>query len=133
MLYFAYGANLCRTHMALWCPESRPIAGAVLPDHRLVFRFWADVVPSGGDEVHGALYEVTERDLASLDEYEDCPALYQRVNVTVRTTDGPCEALTYQMRPGYTFTPPVPDYWHLVAKGYKDWGIDWQTLPARPS
>lgn len=63
MLYFAYGANLCRTHMALWCPESRPIAGAVLPDHRLVFRFWADVVPSGGDEVHGALYEVTERDL----------------------------------------------------------------------
>lgn len=53
--------------------------------------------------------------------------------MTVRTTDGPCEALTYQMRPGYTFTPPVPDYWHLVAKGYKDWGIDWQTLPARPS
>jgi gamma-glutamylcyclotransferase (GGCT)/AIG2-like uncharacterized protein YtfP len=130
MLYFAYGANLCRTHMALWCPESKPVAGAVLPDHRLVFRFWADILPSSGHEVHGGVYEVSPRDLVSLDEYEDCPELYDRRTIVVMTPSGAAEAIAYQMRVAYNFAPPAEDYWHLVRKGYEDWGLDSAALPA---
>jgi len=133
MLYFAYGANLCRTHMALWCPESQPVGRADLPDHRLVFRFWADIVPAPGHTVPGALYDVTERDLAALDEYEDCPALYERVRVTVQEADGRREAMTYRMRPGYNLAPPEADYWHLLVRGYRDWNLSGETLESRPS
>ena len=131
MLYFAYGANLCRTHMALWCPESKPVAGAVLRDYRLVFRFWADIMPADGHEVPGGVYEVSPRDRVSLDEYEDCPALYERQKVVVTTPSGPTEAFTYRMRAGYNFAPPSEDYWHLVRKGYEDWGLNANLLPAR--
>jgi len=48
MHYFAYGANLSRAHMQLWCPSSRPLVAATLPNHRLVFRCRADIVASEG-------------------------------------------------------------------------------------
>lgn len=131
MIYFAYGANLCRAHMKLWCPDSRPLVAAVLPDHRLVFRFWADLEPSGGDRALGALYEVPESDVPSLDEYEDCPELYRRVTVTVRTEDGAVEAATYRMHPGYEFAPPAEAYLALIEQGYEDWGLEVETLPLK--
>ncbi len=53
-LYFAYGANLNRSHMALWCPESEPLQPAFLHDHRIVFRFWCDVLHAPGRVTPGA-------------------------------------------------------------------------------
>ncbi len=131
MIYFAYGANLCRAHMNLWCPGSEPLATASLPDHRLVLRFWADLEPSPHDRVLGALYEVPEADLASLDEYEDCPELYERVALEVRTADGPVGAITYRMHEGYAFAPPAPEYLALIQQGYEDWGLDPEALPLK--
>ena len=32
-LYFTYGANLSRAHMALWCPDAVPLVRVTLPDH----------------------------------------------------------------------------------------------------
>ncbi len=131
MIYFAYGANLCRAHMRLWCPESEPLVTASLRDHRLVFRFWADLEPSRRDRVLGALYEVPKADVASLDEFEDCPELYERVAVEVRTRSGRVEAVTYRMHRGYDFAPPAPEYLALVEQGYADWGLDPEMLPLR--
>jgi gamma-glutamylcyclotransferase (GGCT)/AIG2-like uncharacterized protein YtfP len=128
VLYFAYGVNLCRAHMDLWCPDSRPLSRAVLPDHRLVFRTWADVVPSPGDTVPGAVYEITPKDLASLDEFQDCPALYHHVHVQVETGGGQVEALAYQMNPGRPLALPDADYLCLLLRGYEDWGLDFGTL-----
>lgn len=124
LLYFAYGANLNRAHMALWCPDAVPLARATLPDHRLVFRTWVDVVPSPGDSVQGALYEIGARDLAALDEFEDCPTLYRRVGVRVLSRESPLEAMTYQMNPGRTLALPDPDYLGLILQGYEDWQLD---------
>jgi len=129
VIHFAYGANLSRDHMKLWCPDSQPLTRAALPDYRLAFRFWADIVPSPGDEVPGALYAIDGRDLTALDEYEDCPDLYEHIHLTVTTESGPVEALIYQMRPGYAFAPPVPDYLNLIKQGYEDWGLDPNLLP----
>ncbi|HUU09141.1 MAG TPA: gamma-glutamylcyclotransferase family protein [Phycisphaerae bacterium] len=124
LLYFAYGANLSRAHMALWCPDAVPLAPATWPDHRLVFRTWVDVVPSPGDAVQGALYEVGARDLAALDEFEECPTLYRRVRVRVVSQESPFEAMTYRMNPGRTLALPEPDYLGLILQGYEDWQLD---------
>ena len=131
MLYFAYGVNLNRAHMRLWCPSSAPAGQAALADHRLAFRVWADVVPSPGDEVSGALYQIAAADLEALDEYEDYPSLYERVRVTVQTESGPVEAFTYRMRAGRPFALPDDDYLGLIEQGYKDWGLDPALLPMR--
>jgi len=122
-LYFAYGANLCRDHMALWCPEAVPVVKATLPDHRLVFRYWADIAPSPGDRVPGALYEITGRDLASLDAFEDCPSLYTRIAVRVLTERCFFDAMAYRMPPGRPLALPDPDYLAMIARGYADWGL----------
>ncbi len=129
MLYFAYGANLSLAHMRLWCPGGRPIARAALPNHRLVFRFWCDLLRSAGEQVQGALYDVPYGDMRSLDESEDCPDLYEPRGVQVRTSAGATEALAYQMRPGLGFAPPSEAYLALVRQGYDDWGLDRALLP----
>jgi len=123
-LYFAYGANLCRAHMALWCPGAVPLARAVLPGYRLVFRGWADIGPAAGQAVWGALYEVTPADLRSLDRFEDHPALYRRVQVRVQAEGLALEAMAYQMQPGRALRLPAPEHLRLILAGYRDWGLD---------
>ena len=124
ILFFAYDANLSRAHMALWCPQAVSIAKGKLADYRLVFRTWADIVASRGDEVQGALYEIGPKDLVALDEFEECPALTHHLHVTVRTADGPLSALAYQMNPGHALALPESDYLNLILEGYEDWGLD---------
>lgn len=130
MIYFAYGANMNRKHMALWCPNSAPLEPALLSDHRLVFRFWCDLLATPGRQVPGALYRLGEGDLKWLDEYEDCPRLYGHATVRVASADGrTIEAMTYQMRPGHPFAPPDAEYLAIVRQGYLDWGYDPANLP----
>ena len=130
LIYFAYGANLNRNHMALWCPHSMPLETAVLRDHRLVFRFWCDVMATPGRQVPGALYRLGEGDLRWLDEFEDCPQLYRHVTVEVTCAGGEVvQAMTYQMHPGHPFAPPDPEYLAIVRQGYADWGYDPAALP----
>ena len=129
-LYFAYGANLSRAHMALWCPDAVPLVRATLPDYRLVFRSWADIVPSHGDRVQGALYEVNLKDLATLDRFEDCPVLYRRIHTRVLSERMVFHAMAYRMNPGHTPALPHPDYLALILGGYEDWKLDPAPLAA---
>ncbi len=123
-LYFAYGANLYRAHMALWCPEAVPVVRAALPAYRLLFRTWADILPSPADRVPGALYELTPRDLAALDTLQGCPDLYRRIHVRVRSERWRFEAMAYRMQSGRPVAPPDPDYLNLILAGYEDWDLD---------
>jgi len=123
-LYFAYGANLCRAHMALWCPEAVPLVRAVLPGHRLVFRPWADVLPAPGHSVPGALYEVSAGDLAALDTFEEYPTLYERLHTRVHSDRCPFDAMAYRMTPGHDVCLPDADYLNLILQGYADWNLD---------
>lgn len=123
-LYFAYAANLSRAHMALWCPEAVPVVRAVLPDFRLVFRSWADVIPSPGDYVQGALYEIDAKGLAALDEFEDCPSLCRRIHIRVLSQQWSFDAMTYQMKPGPRIALPDRAYLDLILQGYADWRLD---------
>ena len=127
-LYFSYGANLSRAHMALWCPDALPLERAALHGYRLVFRSWADIAAAPDEQVQGALYELGPKDLLSLEEFKDCPDLYHHLHVTVQTEHGPVAAMAYQMNAGHPIAFPDPDYMSLILQGYEDWGLDPDTL-----
>lgn len=94
VLYFAYGSNLRSAQMQRLCPGHEFLGPARLADHRLAFTLpddeWqggvADVLPSAGDEVWGALYRLEAHHLTALDAYE------------VFTPDGSGEANDYVRR-----------------------------------
>ena len=126
MLYFAYGSNLSVAAMKARCPAAVPISKATLPDHRLVFRTWADVEPSPGHSVPGVLWSITSACETALDLYEDIAGgLYRRLTVSVSRDGvaGAVDALIYRMnRAGYG--PPDPDTLSLIEAGYADFGLD---------
>ena len=126
MRYFAFGSNLCRAQFAARCPWSRPVSRATLRGWRLAFRGHghADIVRQRGGVVQGALYEVTDGDLAALDRYEGVPHYYHRIKVRVWDEAGRVVwALAYKMRADCDDAPPSRAYALTIAQGCRDWGI----------
>ena len=124
MIYFAYGANLSKTDMARRCPGCIPLQRALLPDHRLVFRGVADIVPAEGETVQGAFYRITPEHLDALDDFEGMPYLYIRKEMTVLLEDGnEAKAILYQMTNRKTFSRPGLSYLVMIIEGCRSWGI----------
>ena len=128
MLYFAYGSNLNMKAMKKMCRDSKPITKAKLKNFKLTFNVYADIVESLGDEVFGALYEVSERDLIPLDEYEDYPELYKKEEVILEDEEGQTyKAFVYTMVEK-SLKEPFEDYYEVIEQGYKDWNIETKAL-----
>ena len=97
MLYFAYGSNLGPTVFATRCPTRRFVGIARADGFRLGFTRYserrgggvADLVPTAGEAVWGALYELSDGDFAALDRIEGVQlGAYSREVVTVQQVDG---------------------------------------------
>jgi len=132
MYYFAYASNLNRKQMLERCPDSQPRFTASLPNYRLIFTGWsrqwrggvASIKPSRGDKILGAIYEVSDRDLAQLDKHEGYPDTCNRLKVTVyRDTGEPTEAITYIKSRQSEETKPSPEYLAVIQQGYRDWSL----------
>ena len=132
MYYFAYASNLSHGQMSERCPDSQPRLRATLPNYKLIFAGWsrkwrsgtASIKPFQGEKVVGAVYEISERDLRLLDKYENCPAIYNHLNVLVITEDGDAiRAVTYIKRQQSEETQPSREYLAVIQQGYKDWEI----------
>ncbi|MBR2427228.1 MAG: gamma-glutamylcyclotransferase [Lentisphaeria bacterium] len=87
-LYFAYGSNLNIEQMKQRCPDSIGISPAVLNGWKLIERTYADIEEAPGECVNGALYEISDQDLANLDHYEGYPECYTRQEVMVTDNSG---------------------------------------------
>jgi gamma-glutamylcyclotransferase (GGCT)/AIG2-like uncharacterized protein YtfP len=131
-LYFAYGSNLHPPQMRARCPDCEPLQPAVLEGYRLAFRGrstrWgggvATVLPAPGARVHGLLYRLIPADLASLDDFEGYPTVYDHLRVTVTARDGsPQEALTYRKRSGEPLAPSLR-YLHQMWRNYLAFGLE---------
>ena len=132
MNYFAYASNLSRKQMSERCPDSQPKFVATLPNHKLIFSGWSRKWHGGtatirsfqGEKVIGAVYEISDRCLRSLDKHEGYPTIYNRVNKMVIAEDGErVEVITYVMREQSKEIQPAPEYVAVIQQGYKDWGI----------
>ena len=79
MKFFFYADNLNLSQLKRRAPEHKFLFTAYLPDHSIQFCRWstqwrcglASVVPSPGEKVWGAVFEITDEDLKILDDFED--------------------------------------------------------------
>lgn len=104
--YFAYGSNLAARIMERWCPGADYLGPARLDGFRLAFLRdsprWeagaADVVPSPGDVVWGALYAVGAAEIEALDAKEFVAVSgYRRLEVVVHHAGSMVDAATYEV------------------------------------
>ena len=132
MYYFAYGTNLNQRQMLERCPDSKPVFTASLPNYKLVFVGWSrqwrggvvSIRPFRGEKVLGAIYEVSDKDLKRLDNYQGYPDNYTRLNVTVFDEGGePIKAITYIKSGQSEEAQPSKEYLAPIQQGYRDWRI----------
>lgn len=124
--YFGYGSNMSSSKMREWCADAVLIGAAKLRDYRLGFtrqsKRWgagaADVLPSEGDVVYGALWQISDDDLIALDRKESNGVGYQRFNVTVYVDDKSYEAICYEVIDKHpTDLPTARAYRDLMLEG----------------
>jgi hypothetical protein len=125
MRYFAYGSNMNRAAMKRRCPHARPLGPATLEGYTFFVGVdgWGSVKPSAGDNVHGALWQLTPRCVAALHAYELLHAgLYQVRHLPVRSGARLMPAMVYLLRrrkPGM----PKPGYVEMIAAAARDWQL----------
>ncbi|KAI5899563.1 uncharacterized protein SCHCODRAFT_02605488 [Schizophyllum commune H4-8] len=82
---FGYGSNLWHEQMDERCPDHKFLGIGILRDWRWILnaRGYANIVPSPGEAVYGALYELSQDDEARLDIYEGVPESYEKQHLSV--------------------------------------------------
>ena len=132
VLYFAYASNMERVHLKRRCPKARFVAAAMLSDHELVFsgnsRMWgggiADIRDAAGKNVEGVVWEISESEQKTMDEYEGYPNLYVRKEIQVRTKAGKVvTAFAYVMANPGREAPPSKPYKRLLISGAEEHGL----------
>ncbi|MFZ1156050.1 MAG: gamma-glutamylcyclotransferase family protein [Solirubrobacteraceae bacterium] len=103
--YFAYGSNMDEQAMRMQCPSSRCLGSACIDEHRLAFTRRsvlsgtgvADVVAASCSEVWGVLYELSDRDIDTLDRKEGYGWAYtrERKPVWLAADCSKCDAIIY--------------------------------------
>jgi gamma-glutamylcyclotransferase (GGCT)/AIG2-like uncharacterized protein YtfP len=125
-LYFAYGSNLDPEQMDWRCPDAIALGAARLNDWawRIGGRGYATVSPSPGHHVWGAIWNVSDSDLASLDRYEGVAGgLYRREITTVMAHNQPIDVHLY-IENYDDHGMPRPDYLERIIAGAR-----WFDLP----
>lgn len=60
------------------CKDAVCLGTHTLQGYQLVFRFYADIIPSQNNAVKGGLWEISKNDETALDRYEGYPDLYEK-------------------------------------------------------
>jgi hypothetical protein len=149
MWYFAYGSNLNQRAVTEWCrhyahrsPNMKGGRAAVLDNYRLSFPIFseyfgggiADIVYDPGKYVQGAVSNLTEIDLITLDAKVGRKVdssgkeigIYKRIDVKV-SPQGKGEsiaAITYQgLSVDRLHIPPTQHYMEMIVQGAYSYGL----------
>jgi len=138
ILYFGYGSNLDNEDWTKWCLDRgknpnglKEVGPAWLDEYQLCFDYYSSTrecgaanlqrIASGMAATPGALFEIDEYTLDLLDRKEgvNIPDCYQRISVTVYTSNGQAhEAITYIHYPSEdNFYNPSEEYEALIRNG----------------
>jgi Gamma-glutamyl cyclotransferase, AIG2-like len=126
-LYFAYGSNLSKVQMHCRCPDAVPVGSLTLEDWTLVFRAVADIAPSPGDTVQGAVWKLSPSDEATLDQCEGiAKGTYRKVYIPIEpfdfAGDHHTDMLVYVMN-STGIMPPTISYLRTIRDGYRDFAL----------
>jgi gamma-glutamylcyclotransferase (GGCT)/AIG2-like uncharacterized protein YtfP len=130
MLYLAYGSNMSPAQMQRRCPGARLIGAVVLDGYRLTFTGWSGMWSGGvatierapGDQVAGAVYEISAAHLATLDRCEGVPFAYTRCRRQVAVGDAVRRPWVY-VKQDQTKNLPSQAYVDRIAEGYLALGL----------
>jgi gamma-glutamylcyclotransferase (GGCT)/AIG2-like uncharacterized protein YtfP len=128
MKYFAYGMNTNIEQMVSRCKDAVVISPAWIDGYELTFRTHADIDSNTDARCHGVLWDITMRDLRTLDLVEGFPYYYTRFSVRVNTGKYVVNALVYQMRDQSIRETPPEDYLKIVTNGYQQNGVPTKQL-----
>jgi len=123
MLHFAYGSNMSRAVMRAHAPGAVPLGVAALADHSFVITAdgYASVEPARGRLVHGVLWQLTPRDRATLEAWENIAAgLYRAKMLPVQQAGRRRTALIYIARPQRAGRPRA-GYMEIVLAAAREW------------
>jgi len=132
MNYFAYCNLMDIDLMHSVCPSAKPIAVARLPDHEMRFAKCSDPAHGGctlahveGAETWGVHYELSEADLAALDDSAGIKeGRWAHKPVTVFTIDGDAlETVTYHIPNNSGPHAPNDNYVVPIHRGAKALGL----------
>jgi gamma-glutamylcyclotransferase (GGCT)/AIG2-like uncharacterized protein YtfP len=121
--YFAYGSNMSVALMSRHCPHARALGMATLKGWRYIVTTdgYASIVPRAGKTVIGVLWNISPRDRAALDTYEDIASgLYRRRVLPVRHGTRRLAAMVYVGR-SVTEGRPKPSYQMIVIDAARHW------------
>lgn len=129
--YFAYGSNMNHTQMKQRCPASKFIKRAFLENHKLVFDGYsntknaavANIVMSSGELVWSGVFQISEKDLTSLDFYEGYPTCYDRREVVVCDDRGEQIRAIIYYRWLRELGQPSSDYMNIIIEGAIQCGL----------
>ncbi|PIR96482.1 MAG: hypothetical protein COT92_00835 [Candidatus Doudnabacteria bacterium CG10_big_fil_rev_8_21_14_0_10_42_18] len=119
MHYFAYGSNMDLALMRRLCGwHCHFLSRGLLEGYELNLgeRGFGNIFPSSTESVYGVLFEVDDFCLKALDEFEDCPDIFERKELRVKDDYGnPTTAWVYiektEVAPEVM---PNPSYWQRV-------------------
>jgi cation transport regulator ChaC len=132
-LYFAYGSNLGPSIFRQRCARARHVGIARVDGYRIGFTRWspnrrsyvADLVPTAGAVVWGALYDLADDGFDFLDRCEGVPTGYRREvwSDFVRPDATPVAAHVYTVVTKAKEKPPARSYWDLLVRGAEEAGL----------
>jgi gamma-glutamylcyclotransferase (GGCT)/AIG2-like uncharacterized protein YtfP len=120
--YFGYGLNTNIESMTRRCPGAIYMGKSTLRNHKLVFKYHADIEAADTD-MEGVLWEVGTMEMQSLDYMEGYPVYYSRKEVWVETEKRKYKAWVYFMADKQEYHEPDGYYLAMITQGYSDAGI----------
>jgi hypothetical protein len=131
--FFAYGANLAKGAMAVRAGGFINATAAELPGYTLEFASQdarpamygvANIaqVPGANASVSGALYYLTQEQLASLDRQAGAPGFYERREVAISADGKGMKAQAYFLSGSTHTASPSRLYLESAIEGAKQWG-----------
>lgn len=132
-LYIAYGSNMDEGQMAFRCPTAKLLGKSKVEGHQLLFKgsltgAYATIEPKEGSTVQVLIWEIGERDEASLDRYEGFPNFYYKKELEI-TINGKREtAMAYIMDERRRLGEPGGYYYDVLERAYKKFGFDMKIL-----
>jgi len=121
--YLAYGMNSNLYGMEQRCPKARSLGKVTLPNHKLAFRTFCDVVEVPGETMECALWSITDECEKSLDRLEGYPNFYGKKEVKVNHDGRIIRAMIYYMKDLHEHRWPSRHYLDMVIEGYEDHDI----------
>lgn len=130
--YFAYGYNLDYKNLCKRIGRKIKSKFAILPDYKLLFnvrskfndKSFANIQPSKNDMVLGAMYNLSEKELFSLDHYEDVRlGVYQRIKVDVWIDSKLIKCWTYICQDEYWLSEdldPTSEYVYTIVESLSE-------------